>query len=127
MLYHSKAKLEKLKKKRIAARYDMSGRPTPEERARRLLHAEPIWGPILRECLAIADEKERSKKSTSGFAGAWVMQALRAKGITPPNNLRTPACLGILKLVATTRSGNRAYYHIPDPKGLARALKSSTR
>jgi hypothetical protein len=123
MLYHSRAKLERKKKARITARYDLSGRPTPEEKTRRLLRAEPSWGPILRECIIVASQRKSEKGGTMKFAGAWVMQGLRAGGITPPNNLRTLSSIGIVKLTETTRAGNRAYYTIPDLKGVARALK----
>jgi hypothetical protein len=123
MLYHSRAKLERKKKARIATRYDLSGRPTADEKVRRLLRAEPNWGQILRECIIAAGQRKSTKGSVMKFAGAWVMQGLRAQGITPPNNLRTLSSIGIVKLVATTRAGNRAYYTIPDTKGVGRALK----
>jgi hypothetical protein len=119
MLYHSKAKREKEAKKRLAERYDLSGRPTAAQVVRMLLHAEPHWGPILRECVIVAEQRKESGK----FAGAWVMQGLRAQGIETPNNLRTLARLGLLTLLSTARHGNRAYYTIPDPKSITKALK----
>jgi hypothetical protein len=119
MLYHSKAKREKKAKKRIAERYDLSGRPTTAHVVRLLLHAEPHWGPILRECIIVAQQRKDEGK----FAGAWVMQGLRAQGIETPNNLRTLARLGLLKLLSTARHGNRAYYTIPNPKAITKALK----
>lgn len=117
MLYHSKAKLEKKRRARVAARFDLSGRPTPEEKVRRLIRMEPSWGPVLRECLVVAE------KRSGKFAGAWVIQGLHANGLTPPNNLRTLSSVSLLKLTTTTRAGNRAYYSIPDAKSIARALK----
>jgi hypothetical protein len=119
MLYHSKAKREKNAKKRLAERYDLSGRPTTAQVVRLLLHAEPHWGPILRECIIVAQQRKDDGK----FAGAWVMQGLRAQGIPPPNNLRTLARLGLLTLLNTSRHGNRAYYTIPDPKAITKVLK----
>ncbi len=51
------------------------------------------------------------------------MQILRADGLTPPSNLRTLSKLGLLKLDTTTRSGNRAYYTMPDAKLIEKAIK----
>jgi len=119
MLYHSKAKREKEAKKRLAERHDLSGHPTTAEVVRMLLHAEPDWGPVLRECIIVAQQRKDGGK----FAGAWVMQGLRAQGIKPPNNLRTLARLGLLTLLSTARHGNRAYYKIPDLKAITKAIK----
>ena len=119
MLYHSKAKREKKAKKRLSERYDLSGRPTTAYIVRLLLHTEPDWGPILHECIIVAQQR----KDTGKFAGAWVMQGLRAQGIPSPNNLRTLARLGLLTRLNTSRHGNRAYYTIPDPKAITKALK----
>lgn len=119
MLYHSKAKREKKARRRIAQRYDLSGRPTTREIVRLLLYAEPDWGPILRECIIVAQQRKDEGK----FAGAWVMQGLRAQGIQTPSNLRTLAKLGLLTLVHTSRHGNRAYYTLADAKVIHKALK----
>lgn len=116
MLYHSRAKREREKRAQIAKLHDLSGRPTTKEHVRRLLRAEALWGTILRECLSAANQ------SGGRFAGAWAMQRLRARGVTSPNNLRTLSKIGLLKLLSTSRAGNRAYYSIPDPKGITRAL-----
>jgi hypothetical protein len=118
MLYYSKAKLERTKKARIARRYDLSGKPTIEEKLRQLLRFDLNWLPVLRECLFAAGRDKKTRK----FAGAWVMQGLRAQRITPPNNLRALSSLGILKLAETTRSGNRAYYTLVDQKAIKRVL-----
>lgn len=126
MLYFSKAKLEKIKKKRIAARYSLSAQPTTEEKVRRLFHENKNWIPILRTCIMVAQERgeETRKTENSGrFAGAWVIQALQAEGTPPPNNLRALASIGLITLVSRARSGNRAYYTISDPKGIMRALQ----
>ena len=64
-----------------------------------------------------------NKEHGGRFAGAWVMQNLRANGIVPPSNLRTLSKLGLLKLDATTRYGNRAYYTMPNATLIAAALK----
>lgn len=118
MLYYSKARKEKEKKKRLEARYDLSRNPTTEEKTRILLHAEPKWGPILRECIVVAKQRKDGGK----FAGAWVMNGLRAQGITPPNNLRTLSAVGLIKLLTTARGGKRAYYTLVDEKAIRRAL-----
>ncbi len=126
MLYYTKAKVERLRQGRIARRYDLSGQPTTEERVRRLVRKEQRFGPTLHACVAVAEERgEESKKveHSGRFAGAWVIQALLAEGITPPSNLRALACIGLIKLVSTTRGGNRAYYTIPDAKGITKALR----
>jgi hypothetical protein len=119
MLYYSKAKREKKAKKKLAEHYDLSGRPTTAYIVKLLLHTEPHWGPVLHECIIVAQQRKDDGK----FAGAWVMQGLRAQGIEPPNNLRTLAKFGLLKLQSTTRHGNRAYYMIPDPKAITKAIK----
>ncbi len=119
MLYHSKRKREKKFKQKLAARYDLSGTLTHFAQACQLLYAEPKWGPILRECVILGNETKNKDK----FAGAWVIQALRIQGVTPPSNLRTLSALGLLKMVHTTRSGNRAYYTMPDSKSITKALK----
>jgi hypothetical protein len=115
MLYYSKR--EEATKKKERTRYDVLGRFTPEEKTQQLLRRDPAWGPILRACLFVSSQhKER-------FAGAWVFQNLRAEGNTGPNNLRTLSALGLLKISATTRHGNRAYYTMPTAKAIAKALK----
>ena len=123
VLYFSK---EKSRKKRLRQQVDLSGRLTAEEKARRLLRAFPHWKPILLTCITVAKERGEESKNTkySGrFAGAWVIQSLRVDGIPPPSNLRTIATIGLIKLVSTSRSGNRAYYTIPDVAGITKALK----
>jgi len=123
MLYHSKVRQKEKAKKRLVTRYGLPAHPTHEDRIRQLLLIEPSWELTLRECLTIS--KKRSDDGT--FAGAWVMQSLRAQGVTPPNNLRTLTSIGILKLGKTTRGGNRAYYVIQDRKNLAKVLKNFLR
>ena len=120
MLYRSKSKLEDKKKQRIAARYDLSGKPTTEEKVRQLLYIKSNWRPILEECLIVSKEQ---KGKDGKFAGAWVMNGLRTQGITPPNNLRTLSSIGLIKLAGTARGGKRAYYTIPDLRGLSDALR----
>lgn len=123
MQYFSK---EKSKQKRLRQRVDLYGRLTAEEKTRRLLRAFPHWKPILLTCVAVAKERgEESKsiKNSGRFAGAWVIQALQADGIPPPSNLRTLAAVGLIKLVSTSRSGNRAYYTIPDVGGITKTLR----
>lgn len=97
-------------------RYEVMGKLTPRERVRLLVHNEPKWRAVLRECLLIAKEHKGQ------FAGAWVMQSLRFQKIAPPSNLRTLSTLGLLKLEKKTRSGNRAYYTIPHREEIAKGL-----
>ena len=118
MLYHTKRKSAAKKKKKERARYDTLGRLTPDAKTRLLLKHDPSWGPILNACLvALALHKDKKH-----IAGAWVIQILRSKGMTPPNNLRTLSALGLLVMDKTTRSGNRAYYTMPDAKLISKAL-----
>jgi hypothetical protein len=123
MLYHSKAKIENAKKKRIALRYSLSGRHTTEDKVRSLLHSDRDWALILRACLIAEQQKHSVKEREGQFAGAWVMHILRTEDILPPKNLRTLTSIGLLKRMAVTRTGNRAYYSIIDPNGLIKALK----
>jgi hypothetical protein len=123
MLYHSKRKREDAAKRRIAARYDLTGRPTTKEKVRRLLLIKPEWALILHECVIVAKERNDEGK----FAGAWVVQSLRTQGITPPNNLRTLTAIGLLRIEKIARGGNRAYYTIPNQKGVVKALKEFSR
>lgn len=119
MLYHSKHLRMKKSNKKKRERYDVIGPLTPREKVRLLTYGDNKWRDILSACI-IMNEEHKGR-----FAGAWVMQLLRADGITPPSNLRTLSKFGLLKLDSTTRSGNRAYYTMPDAKLIASALKKT--
>lgn len=85
---------------------------------KRLFEEKPGWSPIVSEAL------EASRKYGE-FAGSWVVSEVREKGknfLLGPG-LRTLAAFGILERTQTSRSGRRAYYVMPDPEGVERALK----
>jgi hypothetical protein len=85
---------------------------------KRLLEEEPRWFQVVLETLEAA-------KKYGEFAGSWVLRNIREKGEIYPlgPGLRKLSAFGILKRTETTRSGRRAYYVMPDPNGVERALK----
>ena len=85
---------------------------------KRLLGEKPKWFPIVLETLGAAKKYEE-------FAGSWVLREVREKKEFYPlgPGLRALVAFGILKRTETSRSGRRAYYVMPDPKGVERALK----
>lgn len=85
---------------------------------KRLIEERPEWAPIVKECL------ECSLKYKE-FAGSWVLKSLEkkiGKKVWKPG-LRTLVAYGILKKVDTSRGGRRAYYIMPDPEGVKKALE----
>jgi len=97
---------------------------TPSDKAvRRLAVEHPEWMPVLEAAVAVA---ERSEPNGGEFAGAWVLDEVRAHG--GPGwfpNLRILASHGLLeKSGASTRGGRRAYYRMPDREGVARAVEA---
>lgn len=84
---------------------------------KRLFRESPNWIPIVEVCL------EEAKTISGEFAGAWVLEAAKKKGITWFPNLRTLTAAGILQRTGTSRGGRRAYYIMPDPEGVERALQ----
>lgn len=84
---------------------------------KRLAREHSGWLPIVEACL------EEAKITRGEFAGAWVLKQAKKKGINWFPNLRLLVGYGILKHEDTTRGGRRAYYIIPDPEGVARALQ----
>lgn len=84
---------------------------------KKLLEEKPEWFPIVSEALKAALKYEE-------FAGSWVLREIREKGEFYPlgPGLRTLAAFGILKRTVTSRGGRRAYYIMPDPDGVQRAL-----
>lgn len=95
---------------------------TPSDEAvRRLAVEHPEWMPVLEAAVAVA---ERSEPHGGEFAGAWVLDEVRAHG--GPNwfpNLRILASHGLLvKSGASTRGGRRAYYRMPDRADVTRAI-----
>jgi len=85
---------------------------------KRLSKERPDWIPIVKECLECAQEYKE-------FAGSWVLTGLeekRKEKVWKPG-LRTLVAYGILKKIRTTRGGRRAYYIMPDPEGVKKALQ----
>jgi len=97
--------------------------PSPGDAVRRLAVEHPDWIPVLEAAVAVA---ERSEAHGGEFAGAWVLDEVRAKG--GPSwfpNLRILVSHGLLeKSGASTRGGRRAYYRMPDREGVARAIEA---
>ena len=75
------------------------------------------WIPII----TFALEQAKLSKGQE-FAGKWVLEKAREKGIVK-TNLKRLVKYGILKKERTVRKGRRAYYTMPDPEGVERALK----
>lgn len=84
----------------------------------RLLHDHPEWAPVVEAAL----ERAKSVKS-GGFAGSWVLQLAKKRGVQWIPGLRKLVAYGILeKEGESTRGGRRAYYIMPDIAGVERAL-----
>jgi len=94
--------------------------------ALRLGREQPGWIPAMGASLVLA---RRAAKDTYNlgheFAGAWVLDELQrrvSKDAWFPN-LRILVSYGVLeKSGESTRGGQRAYYRMPDPDGVSRAL-----
>jgi len=84
---------------------------------KRLAREKSGWLPIVEACL------EEAKRCKGEFAGAWVLETAKKKGISWFPNLRTLVSYGILKRTDVTRGGRRAYYVMPDIEGVEQALK----
>lgn len=93
---------------------------------KKLIFEHPDWAPIVIVCF------EYSRRFGQ-FAGKWVLQELKRSGwkglkykdsIVPwfPG-LRLLVGYDILKHEDTTRGGRRAYYSMPDPAGVEKALR----
>lgn len=97
---------------------------TPSDEAvRRLALEHPDWMPVLEAAVAVA---ERSEPHGGEFAGAWVLDEVRANG--GPSwfpNLRILVSHRLLeKSGPSTRGGRRAYYRMPDRESVARAVEA---
>ena len=94
--------------------------------ALRLGREQPSWIPAIQASLVLARRSTKdSRNTTHEFAGAWVLDELQrrvAKDAWFPN-LRILVSYGVLqKSGESTRGGQRAYYRMPDPDGVSRAL-----
>jgi hypothetical protein len=83
---------------------------------KRLAYENAKWIPIVEACLEEA-------KRYGEFAGSWVLSTAKKKGVSWFPNLRTLVSYGILKRTDVTRGGRRAYYIMPDVKGVEKALE----
>jgi len=92
----------------------------------------PDWLPIVEACL-----KEERRTQGSGFCGRWVLNDLTRDNwpglpygtTTAPwfPGLGMLVRRGILRHRSTSRAGGRAYYTMPDPEGVERALRELSR
>ena len=90
------------------------------EAVMRLAQERPDWLPAVRAALAEAD-----RVLGSDFAGAWVLRELQRQHAvrTWYPNLRLLVGYGIVeKSGESVRQKQRAYYRMPDPAGVRRAL-----
>jgi hypothetical protein len=96
---------------------NISGR----DAVKRLLgdHPEKEWLLIVRACLA------ESQRTRGEFAGTWALQEANKLGIQWFPNLRPLVSCGVLRKTGGSRGGRRAYYVMPDPEGVKRALEES--
>ena len=84
-----------------------------------LLREFPQWRGVIAAAL-----EEAQTITTERFAGKWVLNRAKKHGVTWVPNLRKLVSHGILqKEGESTRGGSRAYYSMPDPAGVARALR----
>lgn len=92
-----------------------------ESAVARLANEHPDWIAVLEAAVAVAGAVE---EHGGEFAGAWVVDELarRGGGRWVPN-LRIFVSYGLLeKSGPSTRGGRRAYYRMPDRKGVESAL-----
>ena len=87
------------------------------EAVKRLARERAKWLPIVEACL------EENKRTGGDFAGAWVLEEAKKRGVQWFPNLRILVSYGILQVKDRSRSGRRAYYIMPDPEGVQRALQ----
>ena len=75
------------------------------------------WLKVVKACYEEA-------KRAGEFAGSWVANKLRAENKVEKwfPRLRTLVKYGILEKTETVRAGRRAYYSMPDPEDVKRAL-----
>jgi len=84
-----------------------------------LLREFPHWRGVITAAL-----EEARTITTDRFAGKWVLDSAKKHGVNWVPNLRKLVTYGILKKEGeSTRGGTRAYYSMPEPEEVARALK----
>ncbi|OGI65975.1 MAG: hypothetical protein A3B11_00880 [Candidatus Taylorbacteria bacterium RIFCSPLOWO2_01_FULL_44_26] len=82
----------------------------------RLAHENPKWIPIVEAALKTAQSVK------ADFAGSWVLEKTKEKGLNWFPNLRILVTHGILNKEGISRAGRRAYYSMPDIEGVHAAL-----
>ena len=83
-----------------------------------LLIEDPEWKPIVESAL------EMAKTTSGGFAGAWILDRAKKRGIPWVPNFKKLTAYGILeKDGESSRGGNRAYYKMHDVPGVEKALR----
>lgn len=86
----------------------------------RLATDHPDWMPVVRAAFAV------QRQSSGGeVTYTWVQLELERQtgGRMPGPNLKRLASYGILQKTDESRQGRRAYYRMPDPAGVDRALQ----
>jgi SOS-response transcriptional repressor LexA len=83
-----------------------------------LLRDHPEWFPVVSAAL----EEAQTIKSNR-FAGAWILDRAKKRGVQWLPNFRKLTSYGILiKDGESSRGGKRAYYSMPDIEGVEKAL-----
>lgn len=84
-----------------------------------LLRDHPEWFPVVSSAV-----EEAQTIKTGRFAGAWILDRAKKRGVQWLPNFRKLVAYGILqKDGESSRGGRRAYYTMPDIEGVERALK----
>lgn len=83
----------------------------------RIAYEKPEWLGVVQSAL------ETARATKGDFAGAWVLNRAKEKGINWFPNLRILVTYGILQKIDVSRGGRRAYYSMPDPEGVEQAIK----
>ena len=95
----------------------MEQKPSGYKGVMRLAHEKPEWIPVVHAALITAQSVK------SDFAGSWVLEKAKEKGLNWFPNLRILVTHGILNKEDTSRGGRRAYYSMPDAEGVKTALE----
>lgn len=78
----------------------------------------PEWKPVIESALEMAKTVHNG-----GFAGTWILDRAKKRGIPWVPNFKKLTAYGILiKDGESSRGGNRAYYKMPDVPGVEKAL-----
>ena len=89
------------------------------ESAIELIRDYPEWRPVVAAAL-----EEAQHARSNHFAGAWILERAKKYGIQWIPNFRKLVAYGILqKDGESSRGGRRAYYTMPDIKGVEKALR----